>query len=190
MQVLVVDGFLEGTDDLGLADATISILQDAGNNVDYLSLAAPEFSGFMSAAERRAYESDMPLIAEDSKASARRLQAADSLLLIYPTTLRGVPAVMKSWIERVCVKGVSFDFNSAGRVRPALTNVRRLGAITSTPQEEPSTSRRRDLGYRTIMRTLRLNCHSRCRRTFVRLSPMSTAAEVDAQLRQALQRWR
>ncbi len=76
------------------------------------------------------------------------------------------------------VLGVAFVFDAKQRVRPGLKNVRRLGVVTTTPHSRFATWRARDLGYRTIMRTLRLNCHPLCRRTFIRLPAGHVAGKV------------
>ena len=191
MRVLVVDAF-DQTVAAGcrLGSQVVSLLERAGNDVDLLLLGAPEFAGFMTADERRAYETDSPMLDPVIEASAARVQAADALVFVYPTVLFGTPPVLKSWLERVMVMGVAFKFDDKQRVKPALTNVRRLAVVTSTPHSPRATRRARDLGYRTFMRTLRLNCHPACRRTFVRLPNHAPAGRIDDQLARSFRRWR
>lgn len=175
MRVLVVDAFPSHHVDATVTAETVTVLEAQGNTVDLLSLDSPELSSFMTAEERRAYESDQPLISAATQASAAQVQAAEALVFCYPTTLFGVPPELKSWLERVMVMGVAFVFDDKQRVRPGLTNVRRLAVVTTTPHGVVRTANARDLGRRTIMRTLRLNCHPMCRRTFVRLQQSDPA---------------
>lgn len=190
MRVLVVDAYPVSHDDVGIVAQVIAALEARGNDVDYLSLAADEFASMMSADERAAYETESPLLAAETQDSARRVQHAEALLFCYPTTLFGVPPRLKSWLERVMVMGVAFVFDRNQRVRPGLTNVRRLGVVTTTPHSRLATARARDLGYRTFMRTLRLNCHPFCRRTYVRIGSGAPEARYHDRLNRSLRSWR
>jgi len=187
MRVLVIDAYDEADPDSHVVRAAIDSLQRRGHDVEHLSLATDELAGFMTPAEHRAYESETPLIAAETKASAFSVQAADALLFCYPTTLFGVPPRLKSWLERVMVMGVAFVFDDKKRVRPGLKNVRHLGVITTSPHSVRATMRARDLGRRTLMRTLRLNCHPLCMRTFVRLR---AGGAHHAAIDRRLVRWR
>jgi len=205
MRVLVVDGFdhVDHLDHLGhvdhaaagdpasaLARRVVRRLELLGNEVDMLSLASGEFDRFMDEAERLAYETDAPLLDPVVKASADLVTSADALLFVYPTTLFGVPPIVKSWIERVMVLGVAFAFDDKRRVRPALTNIRRLGVVTSSQHSAWTTWRARYRRYRLFMRTLRLNCHLCCRRTFARIPASAPGGRIDDQLARSLRSWR
>jgi len=190
MRVLVVDAYPAAHPDAAVVRQAIEMLEKQDNQVDYLSLVSDEFSTAMTADERAAYETDEPLIADETKASAARVQGADALLFCYPTTLFGVPPRLKGWLERVMVTGVAFVFDNKQRVRPGLTNVRRIGVVTTTPHSRRATTRARDLGYRTLMRALRLNCHPLCRRTFVRMPVGAPAARFADRLNRSLRSWR
>ncbi len=190
MRVLVVDAYPSTHADVGIVGQAIAQLEAQGNQVEHLSLEGDEFGGTMTAQERAVYESDAPLIADETRSSAARVQQADALLFCYPTTLFGPPARLKSWLERVMVMGVAFVFDKKQRVRPGLTNVRRLGVITTTSHSRAATARARDLGYRTFMRTLRLNCHPLCRRTFIRLGAGAPHARFADRLHRSLRTWR
>ena len=190
MRVLVVDAYPDDHPDAGVVQQAITMLTSQGNEVERLSLSGDEFATTMTAAERYAYDTDEPLIAAETKASAAMVQGTDALLFCYPTTLFGVPPRLKSWLERVMVMGVAFVFDDKQRVRPGLRNVRRIGAITTTPHSLRATLRARDLGHRTFMRTLRLNCHPLTRRTFVRMPTQVPAARYTDRLGRALRTWR
>lgn len=190
MRVLVVDSYPETDPDAHVVATAIAVLEANGNRVERLCLNTVEFSGFMTAEERRAYETDQPLVAAETKSSAAAVQRCDALLFVYPTVLFGVPPRLKSWLERVMVLGVAFVFDEKHRVRPGLKNVRRLGVVTTSPHSRLATARARDLGYRTFMRTLRLNCHPLCRRTFVRLPTAVPGVRCADRLDRALRKWK
>jgi len=190
MRVLVVDAYPEDHAAGTVVELAIAALESAGNQVDYLSLTGDEFATTMTADERAAYETEQPLLRAETRASAARVQQSDALLFCYPTTLFGVPPRLKSWLERVMVMGVSFVFDEKQRVRPGLTNVRRLGVITTTPHSRRATMRARDLGYRIFMRTLRLNCHPLCRRTFIRMPEAAPSARYADRINRSLRSWK
>lgn len=190
MQVLLIDAYPIDDPDRAVADTAAEVLAGGGHHVDRLDLAASGFEPFMSPAERAAYETDRPLRSDDTRAAAELVRGADALLFCYPTTTYTVPALLKGWLERVLVPGVAFVLDEAGRVRPGLDRVRRLGAITTTPHGWLDTRRHRDGGRRTILLTLRLDCGRRCRRTF-RSVPAGSGAAPRTRLRieRALGRW-
>lgn len=188
MRVLLIDAYPTDDPDRPVAEAAAAVLAAKGHHVDHLRLIDEGFEPFMSEAERAAYHTDEPLVSDDAKASADLVRRADALLFCYPTMAHTVPAVLKGWLERVLVLGVAFEFDAKGRVAPGMTHVRRLGAITTSPHGWVGTRRHGDLGRRTIMWTLRLNCHRLCRRTFLGL-PRAAGSPNGPRIDRALRRW-
>lgn len=188
MRVLLIDAYRPDDPDRVVVDAAAEALRTNGHEIDRIDLVDQGFQAFMSEEERAAYHTDEPLIAEDAKASAALVRQAQALLFCYPTVTHTVPAVLKGWLERVLVLGVAFEFDDKGRIAPAMTGVRRIGAVTTTPHGWVTTRRHGDLGRRTIMWTLRLNCHRLCRRTFVGLRT-GTGQRNGDRVRRALRRW-
>ena len=182
MRVLLVDAYPAGHTSGAIVSQVIATLEALGNDVDVLPVAGDNFAGFMTTDERHAYESDAPLVSADTQAAAAAVQAAEALVFCYPTTLFGVPPELKAWLERVMVLGVAFVFDDKKRIRPGMKNIRRLAVVTTSGHTRAATWRARDQGHRTVMRTLRLNCHPRCRRTFVRLASDAPAGRVADQL--------
>ena len=186
MRVLLLDGYDPLDEDRRLVVEAVEELEAGRHEVDLL--AVHDFDSVMSAAERTAYHSDQPVISDDARDSTERLQAAQALLFCYPTVAFNVPATLKGWLERVMVPGVAFVFDDQHRVRPGMQNIRRIGAITTSPHSRLGRFRARDAGKRTTARTLRLSAHKRCRTTFV---SVPTPADDDgvARIRRALRRW-
>jgi len=128
-------------------------------------LVGSPFEGFMTADEHAAYHSETPLIEEATRQAAEDVAGSGALLFTYPTVAGTVPAVLKSWLERVLVPGVGFVFDAKGRVAPGMTQISRLGVVTV----QAPMNGRRDGGRRTILRTIRLNCAKRCHTTWLAL---------------------
>ena len=186
MRILLLDAYDPDDVSRRVVDEAIAELEAGRHELDLL--AVHSFNAVMSAAERVAYHGDEPVISDDVRDSAERLQAADALLFCYPTMAFNVPASLKGWLERVMVPGVAFVFDEAHRVRPGMQNIRRIGAVTTSPHSRLTRMRARDAGKRTTARTLRLSAHKRCRTTFVSV-PSPADDNGIARIRKALSRW-
>ena len=103
------------------------------HEVDLLDLNAEGFNPVMSRAERLGYHAmpDNILPVADHVA---RLRAAQGLVLCFPAWSFGPPAILKGWIDRVMLPGVSFRIQPDGRVRGGLAHVRKLGGVVTYGQ--------------------------------------------------------
>ncbi|MEM9248478.1 MAG: NAD(P)H-dependent oxidoreductase [Pseudomonadota bacterium] len=107
----------------------VETLEGRGWDVDDCDLNAEGFSPVLTQAERRAYHevgANVTPVAE----YVARLQAAEALILVFPVWNFGYPAILKGFLDRVFLPGVSFRLEE-GRVRPNLTHIRRLAAVTT-----------------------------------------------------------
>ncbi len=112
-----------------LKDAAVAALESAGHEVMLRDLYAEGFNPVLSAAERGIYH-DIPGNLAGIEADVAQLQTADALLLVYPTWWYGMPAILKGWFDRIWVPGVTFTLG-AGAIQPALTNIKRIGVVTT-----------------------------------------------------------
>lgn len=186
MKILIVDAFTHDCRDREAVGAALETLRSSGHEINHQALVGGPFETFMTADERRAYHTDTPLITPETQQAAGALKTAGGLLFCYPTTLFTVPAVLKSFIERVFVPGVSFVLDERARVRPGMTHVRRLGVITTSHHDAATTRRARDAGRRSILWGPRLSCHPLARRTFV---SMPAGRPDTAMVQRAINRW-
>jgi putative NADPH-quinone reductase len=122
------------------------------------------------------------------------LGRAEALLLVYPTWWFGPPAMLKGWLDRVWVPGVAFRLDGAGVLRPMLTNIRRIGVVTTYGSPR---WRLWLVGWpdrHMVGRGLRPLCNRRCRLDWIALTGMDTNAAATreqflAKLRARLARW-
>ena len=150
-------------------------LRAGGHEVEVVDLCALEFRAAMSAAEREAYHGDTPVLDPLVAEQVELIRSVDTLVFVYPTWWSGLPAVLKGWLERVMVPGVGFRFDErSGKVRPALTNVRRLIGISSYGSPRWYVRAVNDNGRRTLMRALRLSCGFRTSRRWLGLYAIDT----------------
>lgn len=167
-------------------------LREAGHHVDVLDLYALGVTAAMSADERRAYHSPEPILDPVLAEHAALLRAAEALVFVYPTWWSSMPAILKGWLERVMVPGLAFVFDEQHRVRPGLTNVRRIVGISTYGSPRMYVRAINDNGRRTLTRALRLNCGVRVRTHWLGLYAIdtATAGERDAFLDRVERRMR
>ena len=112
-----------------LHGVVVDTLRGRGWEVDDCDLHAEGFSPVLTAAERRGYHEVGPNTAP-VQAYVDRLRAAQALVLVFPVWNFGYPAMLKGFFDRVFLPGVAFRLED-GQVRPNLTHVRKLAAVTT-----------------------------------------------------------
>ncbi|WP_157440975.1 NAD(P)H-dependent oxidoreductase, partial [Aestuariivita boseongensis] len=112
-----------------LLQTTLESLGQGGWEVDLVDLYADGFDPVLSAEERRGYHDTASNTAPVADYVAR-LQAADALVFVFPVWNFGYPAILKGFIDRVFLPGVSFVLQD-GEVRANLRNIRKLAAVTT-----------------------------------------------------------
>jgi NAD(P)H dehydrogenase (quinone) len=169
-------------DSLGAAAAASAVegLRSTGAQVDLLDLYALGFDPVMSAAERRSYLSETPIIDPMVYEHAQLVTAAHTIVFVYPTWWSGPPAMLKGWMERVMVTGVAFHLDpKSQRIRPGLTNLRRVVGISTYGSPRAYVRAINDNGRRIFTRSLRLAAGIRVRTTWLGLYAVDTATETD-----------
>ena len=158
-----------------IADRACTALRTVGHDVHFLDLYALGFRAAMSADERAAYHTDAPITDPMVREHAELVRTSAAIVFVYPTWWSSMPAILKGWLERVFVPGVGFQFNDEGKVRPALTHVRRLVGISTYGSPWAYVKAVNDNGRRTIMRTIRINTGWSTRTSWLGLYAIDTA---------------
>jgi putative NADPH-quinone reductase len=107
----------------------VETLAARGWEVDDCDLYAEGFNPVLSAEERRGYH-DLATNRAPVQPHVDRLLAAQALVLCFPVWNFGYPAILKGYFDRVFLPGLSFRLVD-GKVRPNLTHIRRLAAVTT-----------------------------------------------------------
>lgn len=152
-------------------------LERGGHDVVVRDLYAEGFRAAMSADEHLAYETDRPVLDPQVQSHIDDLRRTHLLVVIYPTWWSALPAVLKGWLERTMVPGVGFVLNDARRVRPGLTNIRRLVGISTYGSPWTYVKGINDNGRRTITRALRMSTGWRTRTSWLALYAMDTTSD-------------
>lgn len=158
-----------------IAGRTLASLIDAGHDAQLLDLYALGFKVAMTADERLAYHTDQPVLDPMVANHVELVRGAEALVFIYPTWWSSLPAILKGWLERVMVPGVGFVFDDAGKVRPGLTNIRRIVGVSTYGSPHRYVWAINDNGRRTLTRALRLSCGLRTRCRWLGLYAIDTA---------------
>lgn len=176
MQVLVVLAHpTAGSLNHAIAERACTALRTAGHDVHFLDLYALGFGAAMTADERAAYHTETPIVDPMVRDHAELVRTSAAMVFVYPTWWSSMPAILKGWLERVFVPGIGFQFNEEGKVRPALTQMRRLVGISTYGSPWAYVKAINDNGRRTIMRTIRINTGRFTRTSWLGLYAIDTA---------------
>jgi putative NADPH-quinone reductase len=113
-----------------LHETVVSTLKSRGHQVDDLDLYAENFDPVMGREERIAYH-DPSVNRRNVGPYVDRLLAAEAIVFCFPVWNMGFPAILKGFVDRVFIPGVSFSLKENGDYVPTLHNIRRLGAVTT-----------------------------------------------------------
>lgn len=117
-----------------IRSTAVQALRAAGHELHEIDLYAQGFNPVFSADEKATYLSDTAQNIAGVAAHVQALQAADGWVVIYPTWFYGAPAMLKGWLERVWLPGVTFRVATAKQrtIGGALGNIKLFVGITTS----------------------------------------------------------
>ncbi|MEN0040777.1 MAG: NAD(P)H-dependent oxidoreductase [Pseudomonadota bacterium] len=167
-----------------LYDTTVAALERSGWAVDGCDLYAEKFDPVLSDQDRREYH-DLEINRHKVEPYVLRLQAARALVFVYPVWNYGPPAMLKGFLDRVFLPGVSFNLEetSPGKVKltRALDHIDRLAVVTTYGGDKLRTFLSGDPPRKYMTRTMRATVGLRARSRYLALHDMNN---VDADGRQ------
>lgn len=164
MRVLVVYAHpLETSFNAALHARVVATLRTRGHEVDDCDLYAERFDPLLDSEELLVYN-EVGANRRRVVSYVDRVLAANALVLIYPVWNEGFPAILKGFLDRVFLPGVSFAKDPDGAVRPALLNINKLGAVCTYGAGRLTTAIMGDPPRRVVKRLLRAMTghHVRC----------------------------
>lgn len=153
-----------------LHDTVVTTLAGRGWDVDDCDLYAEQFQPVMSEQERRGYHDESQNI-DPVRPYVERLLAADALIMVFPVWTYGFPAILKGFIDRVFLPGVSFKLVD-GMLKPNLMNITRLAAVTTYGGSRWRTFLAGDPPRKVVCRSLRHVCHPSAKLRYLALHAM------------------
>jgi putative NADPH-quinone reductase len=172
MRVLVLYAHpVETSYSAALHRATVDALTAAGHAVDDCDLYAEGFDPVMPRQEHIDYE-DQAINTKPVQGYVDRLRAAEALVLCTPVWNYNYPAILKGFLDRVFIPGVSFRLVD-GKVAPNLQHIRKIAAVTTYGGTRFRTILMGDAPRKAFKRTLRVLVYPFARSKYLALYDMN-----------------
>lgn len=159
-------------------------LRAAGHELRIIDLYAEGFDPVFTREEKRSYLTDTAQNIAGVVSHVEALRWAEGWVAIYPTWFYGLPAMLKGWLDRVWLPGVTFQVATAKKrtIRGELQNIRRFIGITTSGSPWWWLRVIGDPGRSLLMKGLRPLYARGCRMTWLQLHDMNhvTAADREA----------
>ncbi|MFM9121653.1 MAG: NAD(P)H-dependent oxidoreductase, partial [Actinomycetota bacterium] len=150
-------------------DTVVRTLIEGNHDVRLRDLSAENFDPFLSANERALHHTP-PSTRPELGRDVEDLRWCEALVFVYPTWWSGLPAMLKGWIDRTWMNEVAWVLPAgANTIRPRLTNIRRLVAVTTHGSSKIVNALQGEPGKRTITRSIRVMCNRWCRARWIAL---------------------
>ncbi len=164
-----------------IRSTAVQALRAAGHELHEIDLYAQGFNPVFSAAEKSTYLSDTAQNIAGVSAHVQALQAADGWVVIYPTWFYGAPAMLKGWLERVWLPGVTFNIATAKQrtIGGALGNIKLFVGITTSGAPWWWLKWIGDPGRSLFMKGLKPLYAKGCRMTWLQLYNMNHVTQQD-----------
>ena len=137
--------------------ALLEALRGRGHEIDDCDLNLEGFNPVMTRQDRIEYH-DIDVNQTRVQPYIKRLLAADALALSFPVWNMGFPAILKGFVDKVFLPGVSFSLKENGDYVPTLHNIRKLGAACTYGGTRLRTFVAGDPCRRYVTRSLRHVC--------------------------------
>ena len=148
----------------------------AGHEVAAVDLYAEAFDPVLSRAEWQGYV-NVPANRATVEAETARVAWAEALVLVFPVWNFGPPAILKGYLDRVFLPGVSFHLTE-GRVSPGLHHIKSLMAITTYGSTRPWAFLMGDAPRRLVRRVLRVLIHPRAHCRYLALHAITRSTDA------------
>jgi NAD(P)H dehydrogenase (quinone) len=164
-----------------LRQATTHSLRQAGHELREIDLYAEGFNPVLSAAEKQTYLPDTARNIEGVAAHVELLRWAEGWVVVYPTWFYGAPAMLKGWLERVWLPGVTFRIAKSKQrtIGGELKNIRLFVGITTSGSPWWWLKFIGDPGRSLFMKALRPLYARGCRMRWLQLYDMNHATPAD-----------
>ena len=140
-----------------LHDLVVRTLKGRGHAVDDCDLYAERFDPVLGRDERIVYD-DVSRNRRRVQPYVDRLLGAEAIVFAFPVWNMGFPAILKGFLDRVFLPGVSFTLKDNGDYVPTLHNIGRLGVVCTYGSDRLLTILMGDPPRRVLTRSIRGIC--------------------------------
>jgi NAD(P)H dehydrogenase (quinone) len=171
----------------------VTTLRKKGHQVDDCDLYEEAFDPVLSERERLEYR-NTAINRERVSSYADRVLAARAIVLVYPVWNEGFPAILKGFLDRVFIPGVSFDMGPDGALTPKLDHIQKLAAVCTYGANRLTSLMMGDPPRRVVKRMLRatlgrsVSCDYLAQYDLNRSTPKTRAAFLE-KVRHTFQAW-
>jgi NAD(P)H dehydrogenase (quinone) len=164
-----------------LAKAARDALEEVGHQVRFIDLYAEGFNPVFSLEEKKNYLPNTAYNVALVQPHVDALLWADGLVVCYPTWYYGPPAMLKGWLERVWLPGITFGVPKKKGEKAAgkLKNIKLFVGITTSGSPWWWLRLIRDPGRNTFMRGFRPLYSASCKMKWLQLHNMNNATDSD-----------
>ncbi len=164
-----------------LRDAALRTLRDGGHELREIDLYAQGFDPVFSRSEKQTYLSDTQQNINAVTTHVDALRWADGWVVVYPTWFYGAPAMLKGWLERVWLPGVTFRIATAKQrtIGGELGNIKLFVGITTSGSPWWWLKFIGDPGRSLFMKGLRPLYARRCRMRWLQLYNMNHVSQAE-----------
>jgi NAD(P)H dehydrogenase (quinone) len=155
----------------------LEALRGDGHDVDECDLYAEGFDPVLSREERLGYHA-VPANRAPVEDYVRRLERAEALVMVYPVWNFGFPAILKGYLDRVFLPGVSFRLEN-GLTVPNLKNIRHLIAVTTYGAPRHRAMLLGDPPRKLVKRVLRVLIAPLAKVRYLALHRMNTVTQAE-----------
>ena len=135
----------------------VKTLRARGHEIDDCDLNAEGFDPVMSRQDRIEYH-DVAVNRSRVGPWVDRVLEAEAIVFSFPVWNMGFPAIMKGFVDKVFLPGVSFNLKPNGDYVPGLHNIKRLGAVCTYGGDRLRTFVMGDPCRKVVKRSLLANC--------------------------------
>ena len=156
-------------------------LERAGHDLHIIDLYAENFSPVLTRAEREVYNDHPEQLEAKMPGHIAALRWAEGMVFVFPTWMYGPPAMLKGWLERTWLPGVTFEIakKKGERTRPLMQHIRRLVVVTTSGSPAWWMFVIRNPGKSLFTRGLRACFNKACKTTWLQLYNMNCVTAGD-----------
>jgi putative NADPH-quinone reductase len=164
-----------------LYETACRTLRAAGHELRCHDLYREGFNPILSTDEWEGYLDRTEVIIAKHPDHVADIQWAEGLVVIYPTWYYGAPAMLKGWLERVWLPGITFDVadTKQRRPKPKMGHIRIFVGITTSGSPWWWIKLIRDPGRNLWTRGLRVLFNRRCKTAWLQLYNMNHTTDAD-----------
>jgi putative NADPH-quinone reductase len=170
---------VEGSFSSCVRDVVVEHLSKHDHEIRLRDLYAENFDPFLSANERALHHTP-PTTRPELARDVEDLRWCEAIVFVYPTWWSGLPAMLKGWIDRTFMNEVAWILpDGANTIRPRLTNIKRLIAVTTHGSSKLVNALQGEPGKRTISRSIRVMCNKFCRARWIAFYGLDSSTLAD-----------